>query len=301
VRRVLSLSRWTAGYVVANQVALFVVTALTKPGSGGYTAYYLAFLVLQLPVGLLAMPVATTFGPELARARHAHDRAAFVATFGTGLRALEVVLLPAAAGLCALARPVVALVVEHGSYRSAPASQTASALAAFAVGMPFLAGYLYVLRGFYAHDDTRSPFVVNLVENALNVVVGVAVVGRFGVPGLAWSFTVAYVIAAAMALRVLDWKVRGLQLRRLVASFVRVGVAAGVAGEVAWLAGRTVGADEGAVAAVRVLVGTVAGAAAYLAGLAFLQAPELAELRRIAGRFVPSGSREGRGGPEGRD
>jgi putative peptidoglycan lipid II flippase len=291
VRRVLALSRWTAGYVVANQIALFVITALTKPGSGGYTAYYLAFLVLQLPIGLLAMPVATTFGPELARARHARDRAAFVATFGTGARALSVVLLPAAAGLAALARPVVALVLEHGSYRGTSATQTASALTAFAVGMPFLAGYLYALRGFYAHDDTRSPFAINLIENGLNIALGAALVGRFGVPGLAWSFTVAYVVAAVLAVRVLAWKVRGLQLRPLVVAFVRVGVPAAVAGEVAWLAGRAVGADTGGGAALRVAVGTVAGSAAYIVGLAFVRAPELAELRRLGRRVVPSGSR----------
>jgi hypothetical protein len=70
-----------------------------------------------------------------------------------------------------------------------------------------------------------------------------------------------------------------------------VAVPAAVAGEVAWLAGRAVGADTGGGAALRVAVGTVAGAAAYVAGLAFVRAPELAELRRLARRVVPSGSR----------
>ena len=291
VRRVLRLSRWTAGYVVANQLALFVVTALTKPGSGGSTAYFLAFLILQLPIGLLAMSVTTTFTPELARARHAHDREAFVGTFTTGARALAVVLLPAAAGLAALARPVVSVVLEHGSYRAASADVTAGTLAAFAVGMPFLAAYLYVMRGFYAHDDTRSPFVVNVVENALNIVVGLLLVGRFGVPGLAWSFTVAYALASAMALRALDWKVRGIGLRALGGSLVRLAAPAVLCGEAAWLASRAVGADRGAGAVARLGVGTVVGAGVYVAGLAFVGAPELAQLRRLARRPGASGTR----------
>lgn len=291
VQRVLRLSRWTAGYVVANQLALFVVTALTKPGSGGSTAYFLAFLIVQLPIGLLAMSVTTTFTPELARARQARDRAAFVGTFTTGARALAVLLLPAAAGLVALARPMVSVVLEHGSYEAASAALTADTLAAFAVGLPFVAGYLYVMRGFFAHDDTRSPFFVNLGENLVNVVVGLALVGRFGVPGLAWSFTVAYGVSVVVAVRVLAWKVRGMPLRPLVASLVRLAVAAVVCGEVAWLASRAVGGDAGLGALVRLGVGTVAGVATYVAGLAFLRAPELDQLRRLAGRFAPQGSR----------
>ena len=284
VQRVLRLSRWTAGYVVANQLALFVVTALTKPGTGGSTAYFLAFLILQLPIGLLAMSVTTTFTPELARARQARDRDAFVGTFTAGARALAVVLFPAAAGLAALARPVVAVVLEHGSYRSAAADVTAHALAAFAVGMPFLAGYLYLMRGFYAHDDTRTPFIVNLVENGINIVVAVALVGRFGVPGLAWSFTAAYALAGSLALRALDWKVRGVGLRPLLASLVRIAVPAVVCGEAAWLASRVVGSDEGLGALARLVVGTAVGAGVYVAGLVFVRAPELGELRRLAGR-----------------
>ena len=284
VQRVLRLSRWTAGYVVANQLALFAVTALTKPGTGGSTAYFLAFLILQLPIGLLAMSVTTTFTPELARARQARDRNAFVGTFTVGARALAVVLLPAAAGLVALARPVVAVVLEHGSYRAASAEVTAHALAAFAVGMPFLAGYLYLMRGFYAHDDTRSPFVINLVENVLNIAVGLALVGRFGVPGLAWSFTAAYALAASLALRVLDWKVRGVGLRALLAALARLAVPAVVCGEAAWLASRLVGSDRGLGALARLVVGTVVGAVVYAAGLVFVRAPELGQLRRLARR-----------------
>ena len=281
VRRVLSLSRWTAGYVVANQVALIVMTILTKPGTGGATAYLLAFLILQLPIGLLAMSVATTFTPELARARQRRDRAAFVSTFSTGLRALALLLMPASLGLAALARPVVSVILEHGYYTSAPAATTAGALAAFSVGMFFLAGYLFVLRGFYAHDDTRSAFVINCIENVINIALGLALVGRYGVPGLAWSFSIAYFVAFALAARTLAWKVAGAELRPILGALGRLALSAAICGEAAWLASRAVGADSGGGAAARLVVGVVAGAAAYVASLWWLGAPELGEARSL--------------------
>ena len=284
VVRVLKLSRWTLGYVAANQVALWAMTTLAVPGSGGASAYLVAFLLFQMPMGLLAVSVTTTFGPELARARIAKDRARFNDRISLGLRVLALVLLPTAALLVALARPLVGVVLERGYYKSAPAALTSGTLAAFSVGLFAVAAYLFVLRGFYAHDDTRAAFMVNVFENAVNVVVGLVLVRRFGVPGLAWSFTIAYLLAAAVAVRVLAWKVPGLPLRSLIVGIARLAVAGAVTAEVAWLASRAVGSDTGAGAWLRLVVGGVAGLATYAAGITLVAAPEVAALRGLVAR-----------------
>ncbi|HEX6656656.1 MAG TPA: lipid II flippase MurJ, partial [Ilumatobacter sp.] len=61
VRRVLTLSGWTLGYVVANQIVVVVVRNLADPGSGDAAAYFDAYTFFVLPHGLLAMSIATTF------------------------------------------------------------------------------------------------------------------------------------------------------------------------------------------------------------------------------------------------
>ena len=284
VVRVLKLSRWTLGYVAANQVALWAMTTLAVPGSGGASAYLVAFLLFQMPMGLLAISVTTTFGPELARARIAKDRARFNDRISLGLRLLALVLLPAGALIVALARPLVSVVLERGYYKSAPAAITSGTLAAFSVGLFAVAAYLFVLRGFYAHDDTRAAFVLNVFENAVNIVVGLVLVRHFGVPGLAWSFTVAYVLAGALAVRVLTWKVPGLALRELLAGIARLAVAGAVTAEVAWLASRAVGSDTGGGAWPRLVVGAVAGLATYAASITWLAAPEVTAVRAIIDR-----------------
>jgi len=70
VVKLIQLSTWTLGYVAANQVALVVIKNLASPGSGGVDAYSKAFVLLQLPHGLLAVSIATTFVPDLARMFH---------------------------------------------------------------------------------------------------------------------------------------------------------------------------------------------------------------------------------------
>jgi putative peptidoglycan lipid II flippase len=289
VRRVIRLSGWTVGYVVANQVALYVMTVLAKPGSGGVTSYQAAFVLFQMPVGLLAVSIMTTFGPDLARARVHRDRRMFLGRMSLGLRSLALVTMPAAAGLVALARPTVGVVLEHGFFESSQADVTSGTLAAFAVGMFTLSAYLFILRGFYAHNDTRTPFVLNVFENGINVVAALVLVVPLGVPGLAWSFTIAYFVAAVFALYVLTVKVRGVDARALVASLGRIALAAVVTGEVTWLVSQTVGGDTGSGALLRVVVGVVAGGITYIALLGYLRVPEAAEMqRRVSARAAPS-------------
>ena len=183
--RCCALSAWTFGYVVANQVALLVIYNLARPGDGGLSAYQLAFVFFQLPHGLLAVSITTTFTPDLARAWHRGDRRAFDDRISLGLRMLGLLVIPASIGYFVLARPLVVAALQRGAFDAADASATANALAAFALGLFGFSAYLFVLRGFYAQQDTRTPFWINLVENALNIVLAVALVGAFGVPGLA--------------------------------------------------------------------------------------------------------------------
>ena len=74
IKKLLRLSGWTAGYVIANQIALLVVTQLAQRSAGGFTAYITMYTFFQLPFGLLAVTVMTTVSPELARDIAHRDR-----------------------------------------------------------------------------------------------------------------------------------------------------------------------------------------------------------------------------------
>ena len=63
-----------------------------------------------------------------------------------------------------------------------------------------------MLRVFYAHQDARTPFIINVGENLLNIVLAFIFVDRWGLLGLGLSFGLAYVIAALWALQVLRYK-----------------------------------------------------------------------------------------------
>jgi putative peptidoglycan lipid II flippase len=287
VRRLVSLSTWTLGYVVANQVAIVVVQNLAEPGSGNVNAYSLAYIFFVLPHGLLAMSIATTFTPEMASAVTRRDRAGFIDRTSSGLRLIALLTFPAAIGMFVLRRPLVGLGLQHGNFDAGDALVTSRALAGFALGLVGFSLYLFVLRGFYAHGDARTPFVINIFENVINIVLAIVLVGRFGVLGLAAAFAIAYVLAAAWSVQVLANKVPGFSLRPIAMTCGRMGLAAVVAGEVMWIVADRVGGNEGIAAVARVSVAGTLGIAAYVAVLSVLGVDELTQLRdRVMARFA---------------
>lgn len=282
VRQLLRLSVWTVGYTVANQLSLFLVTVLAKPGSSGVTVYQLAYLIVQLPIGLLAMSIITTFSPELARERLARRLDGLVDRLQIGLRSIVALLMPVGAGLMALSRPLVAVLVERGNFTDSPPDELARTLVGFGFGLFALGGYLFVLRGFFAHNDTRTPFAINVVQNVLNIVLAVVLVGPYGVAGMAWAFSISYVLAFALAVVSLRNKLRGaLVLADLGASMLRILAASVVTAEATWMVGQLFGSDGGAGAVLRLVTGTIGGVAAYLASLVIMRAPELDSVRSL--------------------
>ena len=280
VRKLMALSAWTFGFVVANQVALVFIRNLASPGSSEATAYITAFTFFVLPHGLLAVSISTTFQPEMARAVARKDKSAFIHQASLGVRMISLLTLPAGFGIFVLRRPIVGALLESRNFDAIAAANTADALAGFALGLVGFSVYMFVLRGFYAHHDTRTPFIVNVGENALNIVLAFVLVGRYGVLGLGLAFTIAYLVSAVWALRVLSYKVRGFSLRPIVASFARMLLAAVLMAEAVWLVTNNVTPDSGWRALAQLIVGGVVGVVVYGCALLALRAPELAAVRR---------------------
>ena len=283
VRQVVRLSAWTLGYVLANQVAFFTVIVLAN-GVDGVTAYTVAYMFFQLPYGLWAVSVMVAFTPEMAGAAVRGEMAALRARFTYGLRLVLVLLLPAAAGLTLLAGPVVTVALERGALDAESGDTIAGTLAAFSAGLPFFAAYLYAMRGFYALRDTRTPFWINLGENALNVVLAIAFVGPFGVQGLAASFSLAYAVFAVVALVALQRRIGPWFDRRTAVGIARL-VAATAALVAVVVAVRAVLGDGVAAAVVAGTLGTVTyGLILWALGAEELQAVT----NRLRGRRLTS-------------
>jgi len=276
VKQLMRLSGWTLGYAIANQISIIVVQNLAlNSGPGQADAYTKAFTFFVLPHGLLAVSIATTFEPEMARNVVRRDKARFIEQASLGVRMVALLTIPAGLGLFVLRRAIIGAVLEHNEFTAIAALNTSRALGGFAIGLVGFSVYLFVLRAFYAHNDARTPFVINLIENAINIALAFPLIHRYGVLGLGLSFGIAYLVTAALALLVLSYKVPGFSLRDVYTSLWRMLLAGVIMAEAVWGAARAVGSNSGGGVILRLAAGTGVGILVYVLILVALETPEI--------------------------
>jgi putative peptidoglycan lipid II flippase len=169
-------------------------------------------------------------------------------------------IVAAAAALVALGPDLTG--VLYGSIKGGPdnAHYIGLLAAAFALGLPAFSAQYVALRGFYAFEDTRTPFFLQVGIAALNV--GLALLAFAVLPlelkmvGVAVAYAVTYAAGLALSTAVLRRRTGGLDGPRVVRTYVRLLIAGVVAGGLAWTASHLVSRPM------------ESGVAASLAGLA---------------------------------
>ena len=288
VVHLIRLSGWSIGYVVSNQIALWVVLVLANGVDGGAFAYLSAYAFFQLPHGLFSVSIMTTLTPEMASAAARDDREALRARLSLGLRLIAVVVLPAAALMVGLARPIVVAFLQRGAFDAAASEVVADTLAWFGVGILPFSVYLLTLRVFYAQQDTRTPFLVNCFENAANIALAIPLFAWLGIPGLALAFSAAYALGTVVAVVVARNRLQRLDGHRIASVAARAAAVALAVVAATWAVGRLVGYERPSTAAVTVVAGSVAAGVILLAGAWLLRIEEITSLRSMLTRTPSS-------------
>jgi putative peptidoglycan lipid II flippase len=141
-------------------------------------------------------------------------------------------------------------------------------------------------------QDTRTVFFLYLVENAINVVLALALYPSLGVQGLALAFSLAYSAGTVVAVAVMRRRTHGIEGRRLAGSAARVLAASAAMATVTLLCARFVGGNEGVALFARVAVGVVAGVTVYGAAARLLGVSELLALLPIRRHHTDRGKRQ---------
>ncbi len=280
-RRVLALLGPRALGLGASQFTFIVMTALASSlGSGAVSAYTIAFALLQIPIGVVGVPLGVVIFPSISREHALGAIESYVALVTRSVRLLVFVMVPVAALGIALRTPVVELLFGYGKFDAADIDRTAATLAAFLLGLPAHAAIAILARAFYARQNTRTPVLAAIVAVIVNTALGFLLVGPLGLPGLALAIAIAAWLEAGVLLVALGRHVPtfepGSIVRILAESIVAAAIAAGVAVLVAGALGELVAPGSAKLA---ILAGTAtataAGGAAYLLVAVVLRIPEL--------------------------
>lgn len=272
-----------AASVVISPFIDTVIASLLPTGSR--TALYYADRINQLPLGVLGIALGTVLLPEMSARLALQDRAGSDAAQNRSAALSLLMTLPFAAVFLLIPDTIMRAIFAHGAFDRTAAALSATALAAYGVGMPGGALVRIFASTFYARHDTLTPARVTVTAIVVNVALKALFVWgfHFGIAGIALG-TAAGAWTNAGLLAVIGHR-RGLlhlnaEFRRSLVPAIMAGAATGVAAWLAVAAGRHV-LHGGAMAQLALLGGAiVAGVLAYGAIIVLFRA------RLPLGRFL---------------
>jgi murein biosynthesis integral membrane protein MurJ len=297
--RVRALAVAGAATLIAQDasVAVVIVLANSRGGSGSLVLYSFAWAVFFVPYAVLAVPIATSAFPELSARAASPDRTTFDATSATSTRAVTVASWLGAAGMAGTCIPLARVFQSHAG-QAADARQLTIALAAFAPGLVGYGLTANLSRVLYAEGRNRAAALA-VSGGWLLVIVADLLIVPFAprsavVPWLGAGTTIG-LTCSGVALLVLVRRLRGPDALRGGARAALAGLAGALAGTAAGL---------GVSSAVRVTgflpnvaVTLLASAAMLVAFLAVVAVADGGDLRAVLRRVVRSSGLGGRPSP----
>lgn len=284
---VFGLAIYEINVIIAGQFASFLP-------EGSISYLYYSGRLIEFPMGVFVVALATVAMPSLSSHAAAGDTAALKETYRYALRMVLFIVLPATAGLAALAVPITSVLFQRGQFTHAMADQTAWTLLGFLAGLWAGAGVRQTVPVFYALQDTKTPVKVAALSLVVYVATAVLLYRRLATFGLALAVSLSSVANFSVLLLMLRLRLGRLGLRRITASGLKALVASAGCAAVAWLVALPGDWGHGGRSPVNyalLLAAVVLGIAVYVGIARALRTPELGEL-------VDAFRRRKRGGKE---
>src|SRR4051794_16130258 len=170
VRTILTLMGPAVIAASAVQVNVLVNSGFAaRLGDGPVSWLNIAFRLMQLPLGIFGVAIATVTLPLISRSAAVGNRREFRGALAHAMRLVMLLTIPSAIGLMILAEPIIALIYQHGRFTSASTFQTAEALRFYAVGLVGYSAVKVLAPAFYALDKRNLPMLVSIFSIGINI------------------------------------------------------------------------------------------------------------------------------------
>lgn len=254
------------------QINLVIGTIIASLQAGAVSYLYYADRVYQLPLAVIGSAVGVVLLPELSRHLRGGRDAEAMTALNRSIELSMLLTLPSAAALAVIAFPIVTVLFERGAFGPEASAATAAALAAYSAGLPAFVLVKGLTPGFYAREDTATPFRFAVVSMIANTLLSVGLFQVIGFLGIALATSIAAWLNVALLAATLGRRGHFAADRRLKSRVLRILLASAVMGAGLWLAAGHLAPAWDAALPVRV----AALAALVLGGLALYAATALA-------------------------
>lgn len=215
-------------------------TSITQEGA--VTALSNGFRLMQLPIGVFGVAVATVTLPAMSMAATGKLGDEFRDVLARGMRLVAFLVLPSAIGLYFLAEPIISALFQHGKFNAHGAALTAAALRGYGIGLVAYSWLKVLQPAFYAADRRWIPMIVSFFAITLSVASNwyLVIVKGYGVEALAMTTSLVATVNFLILYTAMSRITSGLETRALLVLLAKLAVAGLAMAGVCIAANRTV-------------------------------------------------------------
>ncbi len=204
-------------------------------GGAGVSAMEYSTNLYLVIAGTFILSITNVIFPKLSRLTAGGQQGDFRDTLRQTVHSSLFFVLPMAAGLMAVARPLVSFLYGGGEFGQGAVEVTASALSWISLGMAGYALQNILSRAYFARQQGRGPLVAGALSIGVNLLLCMALVGPLEVRGLAIASAVSSTVYALLLIVPMEREGQGFLDLALCLDFFKMLAAAAVTGLTAWL------------------------------------------------------------------
>ncbi|EKB1971708.1 murein biosynthesis integral membrane protein MurJ [Vibrio parahaemolyticus] len=169
--------------------------------TGSISWLYYSDRLLEFPLGLFGIAIATVILPALSRKHVDSQSEGFTHTMDWGVRMVTLLGIPAMLGLMALAKPMLMVLFMRGEFSPQDVHQASLSLLAYASGLLNFMLIKVLAPGYYSRQDTKTPVKYGIIAMVTNMVFNAIFAYFYGYVGLAIATALSAFVNMALLYR----------------------------------------------------------------------------------------------------
>ncbi|HCH6296941.1 TPA: murein biosynthesis integral membrane protein MurJ [Vibrio parahaemolyticus] len=169
--------------------------------TGSISWLYYSDRLLEFPLGLFGIAIATVILPALSRKHVDSQSEGFAHIMDWGVRMVTLLGIPAMLGLMALAKPMLMVLFMRGEFSPQDVHQASLSLLAYASGLLNFMLIKVLAPGYYSRQDTKTPVKYGIIAMVTNMVFNAIFAYFYGYVGLAIATALSAFVNMALLYR----------------------------------------------------------------------------------------------------
>ena len=214
----------------AGEISIIIDNSMASAffGKASISKLFYSKTMLTMITGIITISITTALFPTIAEYGASGEIGKMKKSISSSVVSTMLLLIPASIGMAVLAEPIIGVVFERNAFTREDTIAVASLIVAYAPNNIFQSTIDVVDRGFYAVGDSKTPVVVVIIQQILNVIFNFILINFFGIRGLAYATVLSTAIGTVLMIYQFRKKFGSFNFRTSLISLIKIGLATGL-------------------------------------------------------------------------